>query len=226
MTEETMRIIETVAGVVAAFMIGVPMLLFGRRLFWLLGGLAMGLIGLVIAAVLVGVFYGGDVSFNFNQTGGITISLSPEAQRNSTTVAGLLIVITVAGILLGALLLIRFPRTASTAVGFVGGIFLLLQLFELYSVNLGSWLSFPVTTVAGIVVAIIARRNPDTSLIVLSTFIGTILIVDGLKFDPHSSLMAILTLSLMLFGIIFQTKAMHQRLAQAARSVAKLDATT
>ncbi len=226
MTEETMRIIETVAGVVAAFVIGVPMLLFGRRLFWLLGGLAMGLIGLVIAAVLVGVFYGGDVSFNFNQTGGITISLSPEAQRNSTTVAGLLIVITVAGILLGALLLIRFPRAASTAVGFVGGIFLLLQLFELYSVNLGSWLSFPVTAVAGIVVAIIARRNPDTSLIVLSTFIGTILIVDGLKFDPRSSLMAILTLSLMLFGIIFQTNAMHQRLAQATRSMAKLDATT
>lgn len=216
MDAEALSTIETIIEFAAVFVIGLPMLLFGRRLFWLLGGLAMAVIGLVIGALVFGVAYGGDIAFriDLSEAGEPGVVLSPLMQQNLAVIVPALIVAFGVGAIIGALILIRFPRAASTLVGFVGGIFLLLQLLDLYSVKLGSWLSFPVTAVAGVVVAIIARRNPDTSLIVLSTVIGTIIIVQGLNFYPYASLSAIATLGLMLFGIIFQTNAMHRRQAK------------
>ncbi len=202
------------------------MLLFGRRLSWLFGGLAMALVGLIIAAIIVTTLYGGPFKIVFNPDGELITDFSPLARENMRMVIIVALVGVLLGTLVGALILARFPRAASTLAGFIGGIFLLLQLFELYSANIGGWLSLPFRVAVGIAVAIIARRNPDTSLIVLSSVIGTILIAQGLKFYPYSNLSAITTLGLMLLGVLYQTRALYRRQKQAVRSVTKLDATT
>jgi hypothetical protein len=237
--QTTSSILEAVFGLV----IGVPILLFGRRLFWLMGGLATAVIGISVASVIVFVIIVARYPavaqalpelVQAAQTGEATKSstapfsedraeaLAAEANTalgEAATQFGVLIVLAglISGVV-GALALIRFPRAASTLVGFVGGMFLLLQLFELYSVNLPGPLNALLALIAGVAVAVFARRNPDTSLIVLSTFIGTIIVVEGVKLFPYSSLSAILTLALMLTGVIYQTNAMHRRRAKAAKA--------
>jgi ABC-type Fe3+-siderophore transport system permease subunit len=74
---------------------------------------------------------------------------------------------------------------------------------------------------AGIVTALFARRNPDTSLIVLSTFVGAAVITSALSLDRNSSISAIITLSLMLVGILYQTYTLRKREARARHELAK-----
>jgi hypothetical protein len=231
MDAEAQRIVETVVGIVGAFVIGLPMLLFGRRLFWLLGGLAMAVIGLAVAALVVFLVVLAryptvlqaltDAAQTAEATQSSTIQLpssvplaeeASKALETAATQFGLLILLVgLIGGLIGALILIRLPRVASAIVGFVGGIYLLLLVFELYSVGLAGWLSALLAIAAGIFVAIIAWRNPDTSLIVLSTLIGANIIVLGLNFNLNTSFSAIVWLSLMLIGIIYQTNALRRR---------------
>lgn len=228
--------IQWIFELVGAFVVGLPMLLFGRRLFWLLGGLAMATIGLTVALSVVFLIVmaryptlmqalvdaaqttQATQSSTFQLPAGISTALAAEAERaldDAMVQFGVLVLLVgLIGAIVGAVILIRLPRLASAAVGFVGGIYLLQLAFGLYSVNLPGWLNALLVLAAGVAAAIAAWRNPDTSLIVFSTVIGAQIIITSLKLDLNTSFSAIVWLGLMLLGIIYQTGSLRRRQAK------------
>jgi hypothetical protein len=229
---------------VAAFIIGMVMLLFGRRLFWLMGGLAMAVIGLTIALLVVflivisrypTLLQALPEALQVSQTAqSATVDLqlpdtipaplveeADQAINAALSQFGVLVLLVgLVGAIAGSLILIRLPKVASAVVGFVSGIWLTLLLLDMFSVNLPEWLRGLVALAIGIVCAIIGWRNPDTSLIAFSTQMGANLIVTGLRFDLNTSFSAIFWLALMLLGIIYQTGSLRRRQAKARQALA------
>jgi hypothetical protein len=158
--------------------LGVVLIALGRRLFWLFVGVVGFVVGLNLAAQLVG-----------EQPFWVILLLA--------LLAGLL----------GSVLAVFLQRLMIAVAGFLAAGYVLLSLLGYFGVELGNlaWLGFLVGGVCG---AILASLVFDWALVILSALLGATLMVQGLSetvpgFEP--SLNGLLILVLFFVGIAIQT---------------------
>jgi len=221
MTSEDQRVFEFIFVAVISIVFGTILLLLGRKLFWLMGSLLVA----VMSAGMVGAFI---IAVVWLQTGGLNggIDVTQIPLSDTPGYATLIIGAGVIGGVVSAIFLRRLPRLVAGIIGFFAGIYLLLLVFELYGVAIHDLFEVLFAIIAGIIGAILAWRNHDTALIVLSTLFAANMIITGLRFDLTTSFSAIVWLLLMLTGIIFQSYLLYRdRVKQRAKLQAKAMAT-
>jgi len=162
-------------------LVGVALLLLGRRLYWLFVGLAGFVVGFLLATRLFGAEPG---------WGALTIAV----------VVGLA----------AALLAVLFQKLAVTLAGFVaGGVLMLRGLAELGHPTSGWW--WLLVLVAAIVGAVITRWLFEAGLIVLSSLLGAALVLQSSGLALESSTEGWAFLALAAFGIVVQALAVRRR---------------
>lgn len=157
--------------------IGVVLLVFGRKLFWFFVAVAGFLVGINIAGQLTS---------------------GPESMR--------LIIALAAGVI-GALLALFLQKVAIAGAGFVIGGYAAVELLTLYGATLpaarfhadGYWIPY---IIGGIIGAILMVLLFDWALVVLSSLGGASMILHGVAIR-HSA-MAVLYVVLVLLGILIQ----------------------
>jgi hypothetical protein len=153
--------------------IGLALLIFGRKLFWLfVGGVGF------LAGVALGMKLFAD---------------QPVAVHT---------VIALAVGILGAILAIVVKKVAVGVAGFLAGGLLLHHLVQSFSpvADYGPWLAF---LIGGIIGAIAINLLFDWALIVLSSLVGSILVVQQLHAPDVPS--ALLAIGLLIVGIVVQS---------------------
>lgn len=222
MGQEGVNFIESVVGLIFGLATGLFLLLLGRRYFWLLGGLAVAALGFGLAIAGIAIAFQREITLVVaNETSEAWLTSIPAELAPYAGAILLAIVVGLAGGgFIGALLLLRAPRAVATLFGLVAGALLLGLALSLYRIAFPTWLEVILVVAAGIATAYFARRNPDTSLIVLSTLLGTAAITSVLRLDPDSSVSAIIGLCLMLVGILYQTYTLRKREAKARMALA------
>ena len=137
----------------APLLLGVVLLLAGRRLFWLL----VATLGFLFAFTLVQ-------------------RLSPDMSQPLHWVLAI-----VAG-LAGALLAIFAQKLAVGAGGMLFGAYATLWMLERYGVDLGNW-EWVVLLAGGIVAGVLALLVLETALVVLSSILGASLVAGATRLD-------------------------------------------
>lgn len=147
-------------------LLGVVLLLVGRRLFWLL----IATLGFLFAFTLVD-------------------RLAPEAGQP------LHWVLAIAAGLVGALLAVFAQQLAVGAAGLLFGGYATLWILERYGVDLGNW-DWVAMLAGGIFAAVLALLIFETALVVLSSILGASLLVGAAKLDdmPAVVLFAVLVI--------------------------------
>lgn len=201
---------EMVSRIALLFIPGVIFLLFGRRLFWLVGGLTVG----VIAMGVLSYFLQPDIVNLRLSERGFSFTFEEVPNLPSILIGALI------AFVIGIVLTLRFPRPACGLVGFAGGALIVFGIFELYAVSLPEPVRRTLLLLGGIAVAFIGIRNQNQTMILLTTLLGAGLILQGLQLNWNEPIVAIIWLVLMLTGIIFQTNALRleQLKATAART--------
>ena len=133
--------------IVLSILIGIALLLLGRKLFWLF----VAAIGFVVAMDLV-------------------VRLFPDSALLIAVLAGLL-----AGVV-GALLAVFLQRVAVGVVGFLAGGYVILSLMEAFGLGEMTILAWVFAVAGGVVGLILALALLDWALIVLSSLSGAALI--------------------------------------------------
>jgi hypothetical protein len=158
-------------------LLGVILLLLGRRLFWLLVGVVGFVAGLNLAPLLV----------------------------TDQPAWAILLIALLAG-LVGSVLAAFMQRLMVALAGFLAAGYILTQLLAYFQIDLGgiAWLVF---LLGGALGAVLASVTFDWALVILSSLTGATLLVDGLSrlvpgFD--GTLSALLILILFIVGIAFQ----------------------
>ena len=153
-------------------LLGAALLAFGRKLFWLL----VAVIGFMVGFYLAGQFLG-------DQSGWL-----------------ILVIALVAGGL-GAVLALFLQKIALGLAGFLGGGYLTLQLMAIFGWGNGefSWLPF---ILGGIHGAILVAAVFEWALIVLSSLIGSILIIQAFATGEDSA--NLIFFVLLIAGIVIQ----------------------
>lgn len=154
-------------------LIGVALLVFGRKLFWLfVGGVGF------LAGVAIGVKLFAD---------------QPVAVHT---------VIALAVGALGAILAIVVKKVAVGVAGFVAGGLLLYHLVQTFSATseYSPWVAF---LIGGIIGAILINLLFDWAVIVLSSFVGSLLIVQSANLTDVSAIL--LAVGLLAVGIVVQS---------------------
>lgn len=152
-------------GPVGAFVVGVALVLAGRRLFWLAIGVLGFLFGFELASSLI--------------------------EADSETAA---LVVGLVGGLVGVLLAVFLQKVAVAFGGFMAGGFLAVSLFGgiggmVEAGGLGELLLF---LIGGLLVAFLALALFEWALVVISGVAGGYLIVDALTLDPTLELVIFL----------------------------------
>ncbi len=163
---------------------GILLLLLGRHLFWLF----VGIIGFIAGMNLATQFLAG-------QSDWVII------------VVGL-----VAGVI-GAILAVLFQRIAVAVAGFLAGSYLAAYLLASLGVDMGQFEGI-ITIIGGIIGAILVFVLFDWALILLSSLVGSSLIVPILTVDPQ--LQFVLFLVLALVGILVQAGMLRRWPARRA----------
>jgi hypothetical protein len=170
---------------VLSLLIGVALLLFGRKLFWLFVGAA----GFLFGTDLAGSYVAG-----------------PEGMK--------LLIAVIAGILC-AVLAVFLQRIAVAIAGFIAGGYVAVELMRQFGVMpramIGAGhdiISFPYL-LGGILGAVLIYLLFDWALIFLSSLCGSMLIVRNIVLK-QASLMPILFLGLVAIGIFFQAYLFHR----------------
>ncbi len=167
----------------AALVIGILLLTLGRRLFWLFVGAAGFLVGVELARHSLVTHYGWEP-----------------------------LVVGLAAGVLGALLAIFLQRIAVAVAGFVGGGYALMGLLGLshwrHPADLPAWMAF---IVGGVIGLVLVTMLFDWALIILSSLVGSSMIVHAhaVQIAPHS--MPLVFLVLAVVGIIVQAHLLHTR---------------
>lgn len=208
--------IEAAVEFLLPLIVGLVLLLWGRRFFWLLGGLVFMVSGLVLIGVLLDpnaldVVVRGDMQFEFN----LQFADPPtEAQIGLAVTIAITVLIS---LVVGVISSLLFPRAASAVVGFAVGAFFLLLVFELFALEMPEPVRRTLLIICGTVVAVIAYRQPAETTIILSVMLGSRMIVDATHLDLNAPSSAFIWLIAMLVGIIYQTgNWRRQQLKQAA----------
>lgn len=208
-------LMEMVSRLALLFIPGVIFLLFGRRLFWLLGGLVTGILAMAILSY-------------FLQPEVVEIAIDPKGFRLVfEEMPNLPPILLGAGIafVVGIILTLRFPRAASGLVGFVVGNIIVLGILELYAVSLPEPARRTLMLLGGVGIAIVGIRNQNQTMILLSTFLAAAMVLQGLGLNRDEAILAIVWLVLMLTGIIFQTNDLRVRRLKAGAGRAESAAT-
>jgi len=126
----------------------------------------------------------------------------------------LLIGITVAVGVIGAILGWRAERFAAVVVGFFAGGYFGLWFYDIayhLVVDIGNWpkqvafwLGVAIAIAGGLIGATLTRRSEGVAVILVSVFIGTDLVIRVLHLSSTSSGTAVFALSLALFGLVIQ----------------------
>jgi len=161
---------------IANFIIGISMLTLGRKLFWLFVG-CMGF--------AVGFYY------------------TPQIWTIQSDL--ILLIIAVAGGIVGAILAILFQKVAIVLAGFAAGSFIAVNLMDLMGLIPGQFIWLPYI-IGGIIGAVLLFFLFDWALILLSSFSGAALVVQSIHFNPQ--LEKIVLVALVVFGLLFQYKLM------------------
>ena len=169
--------------VIARIIVGAVSLLAGRALYWLFVAAA----GFILALTLATQFFRGESEL-------------------------VLIIIALAAGFIGAVLAVFAQRIAVAFAGFLMGGFVLMTLFDLFSLSVGA-LDWVLYLIAGIAGAVLVSVLFDWALIVLSSLAGATIIVDAL--DPSPTVGAVLFIVLTLIGIILQQSALRRAPAKA-----------
>jgi hypothetical protein len=170
-------------------LLGIVLLVLGRRLFWLFVGVAGFLVGMEIA------------------------------QRFVAGPQGIKLLIAIAAGILGAVIAIFLQKAAIAIAGFVIGGYIaveLLRAFALFPKALagiqGTAFSVPYI-IGGIIGAVLLFVLFDWGLIVLSSLSGASLIVRGITFQSHA--LPLLFAVLVVIGILVQARMKHTSHAPA-----------
>lgn len=208
MTPEFINILELLASLI----IGLVLLLLGRRVFWALGGVAVAAVGVVIAVFL---FEPSSLTVSTRESG-FSVLINPRTFSIPIAVGIVL------GFLIGVFLTIRFPKLAGAIVGFVSGALILYIIFELFGFLLPEPVRRSLFIIAGTIVAIVAIRQTQETMIILSTLLGANVLLEVSQLSLNSPSSAFVWLFLMLFGIIFQMdryrKEQHRSAARRGSS--------
>jgi hypothetical protein len=151
---------------------GVLLLLLGRHLFWLF----VGIIGFIAGMNLAAQYLAGQSDW-------------------------VIIVVGLVAGLIGALLAVFFQRIAVAVAGFLAGSYLTAYLLASLGVDMAQFEGI-VTIIGGILGAILVFVLFDWALILLSSLVGSSLIVPVLTADPQLQL--ILFIVLAVIGILVQ----------------------
>jgi hypothetical protein len=174
---------------IANLLLGLVLLILGRKLFWLFVGMAGFLVGMEIAEQLV-----------------------PGPQ-------GMKLLIAIAAGVLGALIAIFLQKVAIAIAGFVIGGYVTVELLRastLFPKALagiqGTGVSVPYI-IGGIIGALLLFVLFDWGLIVLSSLSGASLIVRSINFQSHA--LPLLFAVLVVVGILVQARMRHKSRAPA-----------
>jgi hypothetical protein len=135
-------------------LLGIVLLIVGRRLFWL----TVGVLGFLTGLVLVVTFL--------------------EVQSVWLT----LIVALIAGIA-GAVIAVLLQKVAMMVAGFLMGGYLLVWLVHLFELNVDLWI-WLVYVIGGIIGSLLALALFEVALIALSALVGAAMIVQVTSFSP------------------------------------------
>ena len=160
--------------ILARLLAGVCALLLGRRLFWLFVGAAGFVLGMDLAAML------------FHDMPRSTVLL-----------------IALAGGLVGAVLASALKELMVGIAGFAGGAYLATQLLVVFMPRPGQNI-WPAMLVGGILGAICLVGLFDWALIVLSSLVGAGFIVQA--FPGRSAMTSVVFLALVVVGVAVQTR--------------------
>ncbi len=168
---------------------GLALIAFGRKIFWMF----VAAVGFVAALTYL-------------------TKLFPDASGWTVLVIGL------AGGIVGALLAIFLQRLAVAVAGFAGGGFFLVNLVEVFHIQTGSnfWVPF---MIGGIIGGVLMMLIFDWSLIILSSGLGAFLFVQELHLSDMMSLAAMALLFIV--GIVIQSKGMKKKGASRTPKEAK-----
>lgn len=139
---------------VANLLLGIALLLFGRKLFWLFVGVAGFVLGLSVATSL----FAGQPDWI------------------------VLLIALIAGVI-GAILAVVVQQIAIAIGGFIFGGYALLALLQATSLDIGPWM-WLLFIVGGIIGAILVLSLFDPALIGLSALVGAVLIVQAITLSP------------------------------------------
>lgn len=181
------------------FSVGLLFLTLGRRITWVLAGLVFAVGGLLVAAILS---TPGAVNYGWNMLMGV-VTVAPDP--TSEPLPGVAILGALAAAALGIFCTLRFPRMITAVVGFALGAFFVWYGVGLFGIILPQPVLRTLLIIVGAAVSAIAYRQPAETMILLTTLIGSQLILEIPQVDPNSVLSAFVWLISMLFGIIFQT---------------------
>jgi hypothetical protein len=165
-------------------LIGIVLLLWGRKVFWLF----VAGIGFVVAMDLVTRLFAG-----------------PQAETMTliALVAGL-----VAGVI-GALLAIFLQRVAVGLVGFLAGGYIVLSFLEIIGAGEMTALSWGLAFVGGVIGLVLALVLLEWALIVLSSLSGAGLIAQSAGLNR--SLAVLVFVIALIIGIVVQGRMLEQR---------------
>ncbi len=149
-----------------ALIIGVALLLLGRKLFWLF----VGAIGFVAGMQFASAYLQGY-------------------SENIVLIAGLV------GGIIGIVLAIFVQKVAVLAGGFIGGGYLAMNIVQSTmgdSTGRSAWIAF---VVGGILGAVLVSLLFDWALILLSSFVGALLVVQSTGLGPNTAPIALFVLA-------------------------------
>jgi hypothetical protein len=154
----------TPLNLVVNLVLGIALLILGRKFFWLFVG-------------VIGFLVGANLAANYLQA-------QPEWVQ---------LIVAIAGGLVGALLAVVLQRVAIALAGFFAGGYLAAYLLQMVGVEPGplTWLPW---VIGGIIGAVLSLVLFDWALIILSSLTGASLIVQALAVEPSLNTVVYLVL--------------------------------
>jgi hypothetical protein len=206
--------VQAIVSFAIPFSIAVVMLLWGRRLFWLLGGAAFAIAGMFLVALVLDPRL---IEFDFTRTN-FRLTLELDDPTWPYLAAGGLAAI------IGIGFTLKFPKAAVAIVGFLFGALVLGVVFLLYDYEIAEWLRRSLLIIVGTLVAIVAMRQPSETMILVSTIVGAYYFMEAARVGWGSPWGAFVWISVMLFGVIFQANAWRKEEHRRAQQLpAKAD---
>jgi hypothetical protein len=179
--------------VITNFLIGLAVLLFGRKLFWLFVAVSGFVLGVVVTPLL--------------------LPGQPD---------WLILVVALGLGLVGAILAIVLQQVAAVIAGFIFGGYGLLSLLAAIGQNVSPW-EWAVYLLGGMVGAILVAYLFDPALIGLSALAGATLITDVVKLSNMVTLTPpldlVLWVILVIIGVAFQAGLMRREPPEQRRVV-------
>jgi hypothetical protein len=138
----------------------------------------------------------------------------------------LLLGITVAAGIVGGILGAKVEHVAAAIVGFFAGGYIGLWFYDIafylvvdithWPEKTAFWVGVAILIISGLIGLFLTRRSEAVSVILISVFVGTDIIIRALGLSPEKSMTAVISISLALLGLVVQY-AQYMREIKAER---------